>query len=303
MSCRQRSHGFTLVELLVVIAIIGILVALLLPAVQAAREASRRSQCGSNLKQWGVAMQTYHDIYKSLPIGMARTPRHTWVFSLLAQVEQTSVFESYDQKVGFWQPPNTISNSPDGLMNQQVPVYFCPSDRQGYWRADQYWRTRGNFVVNFGNTRAAAGLDSAPFAFDRSSRFSDIADGLSNTLLLAEVIMSKGDNLWDCRGDFHNDDDGAFFATVNTPNSGVDGCVICTPSAGLFPPPCAAVPWTSPRFNNTASSPAVSTRSFHPGGVQATLADGAVRFVSNDIALSVWQAAGSARGGEAEKLP
>ena len=118
MSRRQRPHGFTLVELLVVIAIIGILVALLLPAVQAAREASRRAQCGSNLKQWGVAMQTYHDIHRSLPIGMARTPRPTWVFSLLPQVEQASLYEAYDQKLGFWQPPKIITNSADGLMNQ-----------------------------------------------------------------------------------------------------------------------------------------------------------------------------------------
>ncbi len=303
MSRRQRPHGFTLVELLVVIAIIGILVALLLPAVQAAREASRRAQCGSNLKQWGVAMQTYHDIHRSLPIGMARTPRHTWVFSLLPQVEQASLYEAYDQKLGFWQPPNIITNSADGLMNQQVPVYFCPSNRQGYWRGDAYWRTRGNYVVNFGNTRAAAGFDSAPFGFDRASKLRDITDGLSNTLFLAEVIMAARDDLWDCRGDFHNDDDGAMFATVNTPNSGVDWCVVCTPTAGVFPPPCATAAYTSPRFNNSASSPAVSSRRMHPGGVQVALGDGAVRFVSTDIALSVWQAAGSAQGAEADKLP
>mgnify|MGYP001138020239 CR=1 FL=1 len=119
--CR-RHGGFTLVELLVVIAIIGILVALLLPAIQAAREAARRTECSNNLKQWALAMQVYHDIHKSLPIGMARTPRHTWVVSLWPHLEQTGLTESYDPKVGFWQPPNTITNSVDGLMNQRVPA-------------------------------------------------------------------------------------------------------------------------------------------------------------------------------------
>jgi hypothetical protein len=248
-------------------------------------------------------MQTYHDVCNSLPIGMARTPRHTWVVSLLPQVEQTALFEIYEQKLGFWQPPNIIISSTDGLMDKQVPVFFCPSDRKGYWRGDQYWRTRGNYVVNFGNTRAVAGADSAPFAFDRSFRLKDITDGLSNTLFLAEVIMSLTDGAWDCRGDIYNDDDGAFFATVNTPNSGVDGCVICTPTAGIFPPPCVAVPAPWPRFNNSASSPAVSSRSMHPGGVLTVLGDGAVRFVSNDVALGVWQAAGSSGGGESDRLP
>jgi prepilin-type N-terminal cleavage/methylation domain-containing protein len=298
MSCRGRGSGFTLVELLVVIAIIGILVALLLPAVQAAREASRRSQCGSHLKQWGLALQTYHDIHKRLPIGATRTPRHTWVVSLLPQVEQSTIFQAYDQNVGFWQPPNTVSNSVAGLMNAQVPIYFCPSDRKGYWRADQYWRTRGNYVANFGNTQAAGSAGSAPFGFDRSARFGDIIDGLSQTLVVAEVIMAAQDDQWDCRGDVHNDDDGMLFATVNTPNSGVDSCVICTTSPGTrIPPPCIAGAGGWPRPT------AVSSRSQHPGGVQAALADGAVRFVSSDIALNVWQAAGSSQGGESERLP
>jgi prepilin-type N-terminal cleavage/methylation domain-containing protein len=309
MCSRKVQPAFTLVELLVVIAIIGILVALLLPAVQAAREAARRSECGSNLKQWGVALQTYNDIHKSLPIGMARTPRHTWIVGVWPQIEQTVLFNTYDHNLGFWQPPNTIvPNSPDGLMNQIVPIYFCPSDRKGYWRADQYWRTRGNYVVNFGHTRAPAGtpLATAPFGFDVSVRLADITDGLSNTLFLAEVIMAKADNLWDCRGDVHNDDDGSFFATVNTPNAGLDECVICNMTVvpdSLLLPRCSTAPWTWPRFNHVANSPAVSSRSLHPGGVQTVLGDGAVRFVSSNIALTVWQAAGSSQGGESEELP
>jgi len=296
--------AFTLVELLVVITIIGILIALLLPAVQAAREAARRSLCSNNLKQWGLAIQTYHDAHRALPIGMARTPRHTWVVSLLPQVEQSVIYQAYDQRVGFWQPPNTITNSTAGLMNVQVPIYFCPSDRPGYWRGDIYWRTRGNYLVNFGNTRASGAAATAPFGFDVSFRQVDVEDGLSNTLFMAEVIMALSDNLWDCRGDFHNDDDGAFFATVNTPNSGIDACVICTPSAGTpLVPPCVTAPFTWPRFNNSATSPAVSSRSKHPGGVQVALGDGSVRFIGSSIALSVWQALGSSQGVESVGMP
>lgn len=117
--------------------------------------ASRKGdrQCSNNLKQWALAMQLYHDAHKILPMGIARVPRHTWVVSLWPHLEQSGLADSYDPKVGFWQPPNTITSSEAGLMNQKVPVYYCPSDRGGFWRADVYWRTRGNYVVNFGNTR------------------------------------------------------------------------------------------------------------------------------------------------------
>ncbi len=304
MSSVRRWRGFTLVELLVVIAIIGILVALLLPAVQAAREAARRTQCSNNLKQWGLALQTYQDVQRSLPIGMTTTPRHTWVVSVLPQLEQSAIYDSYSQITPFWQPPNTVSNSPTGLLNTQVQPYYCPDDRKGYWRGDQYWRTRGNYVVNFGNTRVAGGAASAPFAFNKSIRLPEITDGTSNTMLMAEVIMANIDTQWDCRGDIHNDDDGSFFATVNTPNSGVDNCKICTPSPSTrIPPPCTAAPGAATRFDNTAAAPAVSSRSLHPGGVQVGMGDGSVRFVRSNIALAIWQAAGSSAGGESTELP
>lgn len=296
-------RAFTLVELLVVIAIIGILIALLLPAVQAAREAARRSQCSNHLKQWGLAMHNYHDLQKSFPIGMARAPRHTWVISVLPLVEQTALYNAYSQILGFWQAPNTVYGTANGLLYTQIPTYFCPSNRTGYWKGDLYWRSRANYVVNFGNTRTTGSAASAPFGFDVCYKMSDVTDGLSNTLLMAEVVMAAQDELWDCRGDVHNDDDGAFFATVNTPNSGIDGCVICTPSTHPVPPPCVAVPWTTPRFNHVIDSPAVSSRSMHPGGTQVVLGDGSARFVSSTVALNIWQAQGSSQGGESLQSP
>jgi prepilin-type N-terminal cleavage/methylation domain-containing protein/prepilin-type processing-associated H-X9-DG protein len=302
----RRVRAFTLVELLVVIAIIGILIALLLPAVQAAREAARRTQCCNNLKQWGLAMHNYHDVQKTLPIGMTNSPqRHTWVVSMFPYIEQTGLYRAYDQNVGYWQPPNTIQNATTGLMNFQVSVYFCPTDRRGYWRADSYWRSRGNYVVNFGNTRVAGGPGSGPFAFNRSLKMADVLDGLSNTMFLAEVIMALEDNRWDCRGDVHNDDDGSFFATVNTPNAGIDSCIICTTTYPPAPhlPSCTTAAGGGGRFNGTVSAPAVSSRSLHPGGVHVAFGDGSVRFANSEITAVAWQAGGSSHGGEAEGIP
>src|SRR5690349_6909248 len=96
---RRRHQGFTLVELLVVIAIIGILVALLLPAIQSAREAARRSQCVNNMKQLGIAMANYHDVRKKLPIGSWSCCWGTWQMSILPFIEEQQLFDQY-----LWSP-------------------------------------------------------------------------------------------------------------------------------------------------------------------------------------------------------
>jgi prepilin-type N-terminal cleavage/methylation domain-containing protein/prepilin-type processing-associated H-X9-DG protein len=307
--CIRIRRAFTLVELLVVIAIIGILVALLLPAVQAAREAGRRSQCSNNLKQWALAMHNYADIYRGqLPAGMISAggmpgmQRHTWVVSVFAQMEQTALFNQYDFKQPFYLPPHIVQNANTGLLYTSFPALYCPSDRgDGKWQGDTYWRTRGNYVVSFGNTRTTGPTSVGVFALNKFQGLARITDGTSNTLLMAELLMAHADNVWDCRGDIHNDDDGAFFSTANTPNSGVDACAICTPTAGILrPPPCQA---TGNRFDGSSNAAAVSARSNHPGGVQVALADGSVRFISNTIAVATWQAMGSSGGGEAVEVP
>ena len=93
---RHRRRGFTLVELLVVIAIIGVLVALLLPAVQSAREASRRMKCTNNLKQWALAMHSHHDTYSKLPYAKKNNPRTVWVTNLWPYIEQQALYSRYD---------------------------------------------------------------------------------------------------------------------------------------------------------------------------------------------------------------
>ncbi len=311
MFSRPERRGFTLVELLVVIAIIGILVALLLPAVQSARASARRAQCVNNFKQWGLAIHNYHDVLKAMPIGatdlngLPGMKRHTWVIGMTPFIEQMNVASQYDFSIDFYLPPNIVANSTTGVLyNAAFPAMYCPSDRgsKAKWTGDTYWRTRGNYVVNYGNTRSTIAQEySAPFGFREIHRFSDITDGLSNTLFMSEIIMAAQDNQWDCRGDVHNDDDGHFFSTANTPNAGVDSCKICTPVPGTrFPPPCVS---NGSRFNHTANAAAVSARSQHINGVNVGMGDGSCTFVSNNIAATVWRAIGSSSGGETAALP
>lgn len=121
----SRRHGFTLVELLVVIAIIGVLIALLLPAVQAAREASRRTQCISNLKQIGLAVQTYHDVNGHFPTGR-NTPNQfgvSWAHYILPQIEEQAVYDAYVEGARVDAPENAAA------MRTPIDVYACPSRR------------------------------------------------------------------------------------------------------------------------------------------------------------------------------
>lgn len=307
-NCREIPRGFTLVELLVVIAIIGILVALLLPAIQAARESARRSQCLNNCKQWGLAMHMYHDSKKALPLGSkgpgakdSKAPRQTFVMHLWPYIEETALASANPTNGNFYEAPATIGDSMKGLTGQYVATYYCPSDLS--IGADQttgyYQRRRGNYVVNWGNYvygYAAKILDEAPFSHTRGDRsnprktdFADITDGTSNTLLISECLRawSPDDNDW--RGDIHNDDGEFRFHTKLTPN---------TSAPDIF-----EGNWFQqtgdPKMPVTAGGGQVcAARSRHPGGVDAVMCDGSVRFVIDDIGQDVWKAMGSMNGGE-----
>ena len=118
----RRSGGFTLVELLVVIAIIGILVALLLPAIQAAREAARRTQCVNNLKQIGIAIQNHHDTYKRIPNSRRTFDYITWAAELWPFIEEGNIAVAWDRTRRYYDQKEHVRTA-------QIPIYLCPTRR------------------------------------------------------------------------------------------------------------------------------------------------------------------------------
>jgi prepilin-type N-terminal cleavage/methylation domain-containing protein len=306
-----RKQGFTLVELLVVIAIIGILIALLLPAVQAAREAARRSSCSNNLKQLALAMHNYHDSYKSLPIGAFSCCWGTWKVAVLPYIEQEALSEMYADGP---KCTDVIPNRYGHAVNLPVTTaegiapFYCSSDFPNSPIGDIQSH---NYVINFGNTNYAQGnlrigspgdlsyvdFGQAPFrrvtsncigGKDQVSRnFSYMLDGLSNTLMISEVIIGQGRDL---RG-FSWWSDACEFTTYLGPNSPepdrIYSSYYCNP---VNPnPPC---------IQSDSLGTMFAARSRHPGGVQAALCDGSTQFYSETIDLRVWRALSTAQGGE-----
>lgn len=305
-----RRRGFTLVELLVVIAIIGILVGLLLPAVQAAREAARRMQCTNNLKNFALAFHNFHDANKRFPKGSSNgaTLRQSWVMYVWPYIEQSNLANASDYKQHFYLAPNTVAGTLNGTTGKRVPVYLCPSDTG---TIDQdvgtYQRTRGNYVVNWGNVwygqsntdpvlYTLAPTSKAPFYHINGVRanpgkvsFASIVDGSSNTLLMSEYLMAKSRDDNDWRGDIHNDDGVFRFHTLLTPNTSSPDIILNGWYQNTGDPLMPAATGTAQR--NAA-------RSRHTGGVNAARCDGSTGFVSNSISLAIWQAMGSMDGGE-----
>lgn len=308
----RKPVGFTLVELLVVIAIIGVLVALLLPAVQAAREAARRSQCTNHLKQIGLATHNYHDAFRLLPPGGRNPFWQSWYHAILPYVEQDALYKIWDPRYQYHLGPNLpVATTP-------VPTFRCPSDTDNtsIFRAN-YACNVGNVGVNGTSQNDLAVLASrtlgsqtirnggSPFVVAtvaggfRQYKFADAVDGLSNTLGFAEVLQgangvaaSGAANMNDCRGSAWH---AAFnwFTTWMQPNT-TDPDILagsgntCVERLGA---PCVSA--------QTAGGPSQqAARSQHPGGVNVALLDGSVRFISETITWETWQALGTAQGQE-----
>ncbi len=313
--CSTKCYGFTLVELLVVIAIIGILIALLLPAVQAAREAARRSQCTNNLKQISLGLHNYHDKFNTLPVGAYGSSWGTWQVAVLPYVEQQQLYALYDQG-GKYDPSRRYFSATNAqVCIKRLSTFSCPSDQAQTTTAAGYAMTHHNYAANFGNTgffsqtdgpaQSADGVTfgGAPFTMMGSASiaprcygFRDITDGLSNTLMLGEVIQGKSASttLLDLRG-FTWWGPGSGFETFLPPNANLPDIMVednyC--QQGAPNPPCDPVKFSSP--NRPAT---MAARSRHPGGVNVALCDASVRFISQTIPIQTWRALGTSQGGE-----
>jgi prepilin-type processing-associated H-X9-DG protein len=301
---------------LVVIAIIGILVALLLPAVQAAREAARRLQCQNNLKQLGLALQNYGTAFGQLPIGTLNSPdtspwqrpRGTYFPHLLPYLEQQNVYDRIDFKaVGgsntYWdQTPNS-----QGLASpcaQVVPSMLCPSDsgKRQITIVSGGIYAGGNYLGFFGDRDYRGLLGPTPtnvraaFAMNLAATWSDFRDGTSNTMVMGEYLrgMNSGPNAQrDFRGGVWFDQPGySQLFTRNTPNSSAADQIYGGYCNHL---PTQNLPCTDSDNNG---SDFACARSRHGGGVGVVFADGSVHFISDSIDLTTWRSLGSIAGGE-----
>jgi len=327
-----RRSAFTLVEVLVVIAVIGVLIAMLLPAVQAAREASRRAQCQNNLRQIGIALQNYHGILQRFPPGRLRIPvdGQGRCFSAYAHLLPFLEASTLYRQIDFNANPEDAVNA--AALNQTIPYFLCPSD--------QFKKLQGesavhNYPLNTGTTyalslRNPAGVPVTGVFFENSAvNFRDIVDGSSQTVCVSETVKSEGGpDMWDgvsptngfvlTRGndnastgpeltDYATQCSGAGLRLQQTRGSrwlyGAPGHSMYNHRRG---PNDAGVDCRGglPHSNRTNHwwdrlSLNVAARSRHPGGVHALFCDGHVQFTSEGIELRTWQAIASRNGREA----
>ncbi|WP_437188207.1 DUF1559 domain-containing protein [Planctomicrobium sp. SH668] len=306
---RSKNTGFTLIELLVVIAIIAVLIALLLPAVQQAREAARRSQCKNNLKQLGLALHNYHDIAGNFPPATIMRPP-SWapewpyiVHFILPYLDQAPM---YNALAADWGRVPPWDGSAEAAWPQEVrvaiPSILCPSDGMNPTKQIPMKLPCTNYMgftsgLNDGETWADLQGTRAAFAPNRGAKIAHILDGTSNTMLMAEYLTgTPGD--W--RGHFYTSRAGdKYMHVTNTPNSRAPDRIFewnegCSNTNGANLPlmnlPCLPDSNTSTNF--------VSPRSRHTGGVHALLADGSVRFVSDNINLTTWRNLGFIADGQ-----
>ena len=302
-------QGFTLVELLVVIAIIGVLIALLLPAVQAAREAGRRMSCANNLRQVGIALHNYHDNCRSFPMGVIESDattspsgmRKTWTFVIYPFMEQEALYLSfepatatsrvYDDRADWTRPgaaPITTYQCPSDPLDAKTPYlpgYFqARGNYAGFVAPHAYW----NIQEFFRKSQWAPRHRKHFFSYIAGTTFADITDGTSNTMAVSETIKGSGlEN--DYRGCILWDNaPGSALMSYEAPNSRSPDLMWNTLYRQEMNIPKGPIDATGA---NALGEQRAFARSYHPSGVNVCLADASVKFINNSVNLQIWRGA------------
>ena len=314
----RKRQAFTLIELLVVIAIIAILIGLLLPAVQKVREAANRMKCSNNLKQLGLGHHNYHDTQGYLmpmasPSGCCWG---TWIVLMMPHIEQDNAYRLYQNWGG---TDSTNSNFPaqgvpgsfprygsspntTNVTGRRYQILTCPSDQSN---APIGQITNINYVVNGGNGGTYGGNGPAPLPpgyvrshgmFDggnrnRQIKLTDVTDGLTNTIMMAEVVQGQGRDL---RG-FAWWGDASAFSTYYPPNTNANDLI-------YIPFYCNSQPLKNLPCSG-AGGALHSARSRHATGVNILLGDGSVRFLSSNIDPNTWRNMGPGGDGAVINIP
>ncbi|MEX1231193.1 MAG: DUF1559 domain-containing protein [Planctomycetaceae bacterium] len=308
---RSRRTAFTLIELLVVIAIIAVLIALLLPAVQQAREAARRSQCQNNMKQIGLAIHNYHDAHRLFPPGgttcqvctYGTNAGHNFTADILPYMDQANVYNFLNWSYsGFYTGGLGLDVNHEQAMYTVLPVYICPSSQTVTFNGYQWAGPGGSpypalggqasaqYVGIMGSVQSGV-VRSSTGTFYKNSKIGikDITDGTSNTMVVGEFSgLANGQPLSRVRtagpdvtyGWFNN---AAWFGFYDNGGASTYAVQLGNYKTVTYPPNVTY--FLGPGASNASHTFNQSLRSNHEGGVHVLLGDGAVRFISENIAL------------------